>query len=352
LDGKNNWTLPLASLVLASADGVNLPLNFLNVYTTILQKFPGPPIEALGRTISYLQAIFTESPGFHPFITHLSTESTPANEFIGTRVAEDLERRLIKTVQHLFSFFYGDISNVKQYLDACRAELIPRPLFILSTDQSANERMINGVQGYNNGVQGGAKLWQSPAVWSSHFEQQALKSNTRKCIETINRKRTWALPNVAGGCAPVPLNQRTAQQFPPLQLPPFPQQCPPAPQFSLPLPQQPPFPLGPPNQIGQITPITPLRAPQPPQIFHVPPPQIQMQIPAPNPPLPQPNFGPPAPIPAPIPAHPQQMQPPPHTMPIITRSASAPGTSFKDDITRLETQMARLLHLVEAKSRH
>lgn len=119
------WALPLQSLVLDAPRDVTLPLNFLNVYPAILRKFPGPPIEALGRTISYLQALFTESPGFHPFITHLSTDSPPASEFVGKRVAEDLERRLIRIVQNLFSFFHGDVNIVKQYLDECPAELIP-----------------------------------------------------------------------------------------------------------------------------------------------------------------------------------------------------------------------------------
>lgn len=349
------WALPPQSLVLDAPRDVTLPLNFLNVYPAILRKFPGPPIEALGRTISYLQALFTESPGFHPFITHLSTDSPPASEFVGKRVAEDLERRLIRIAQNLFSFFHGDVNIVKQYLDECPAELIPRPLFILSTTDSTSGRMSKGVHGFNNGVEGGARLWQSPvkeAVWMRHIEHVTMQENIRMCFATIARKgvtTTTALPsqqrNPLQSVPPLP---------PPPPQPPLAQQIVPAPQFS-PQPPQFPFPPPPPNHAGQITPITPLRAPQPPQIFHVPPPPMnQMQLPGPTQVLPQPNFGtpqPPAPISAPISGPTHFVQPPPHTLPSITRSASAPGQSFKDDIVRLETQMSRLLQLVESKSR-
>jgi len=352
------YALPLESQVFDPARDFDLPLNFLNVYPAILLKFPGPPIEALGRTISYLQALFTESPGFHPFITHLSIDSPPANDIIGKRIAETLERRLIRIIQHLFSFFYGDVNSVKQYMDACRPELVPRPLFVLSS-QFEPAQMTQGVQGYNNGVSGGANLWQSPlpeSVWSRHLEQQALQENIRKCNATINRKQAIRAPNLASGvgAGQRPQPRAPLQCLPPLPppQPPLSQQFPPAPQFSQPQPQQFPFPLGPPAHPGQIPPITPMRSVQPPQIFHVPPPPIhQMQLPVPNQSLPQPNIGPQHP-PAPISAPTQAMQPPPHTMPsIITRSASAPGNSFKDDINRLETQMSRLLQLVESKSR-
>src|SRR5271156_3846437 len=57
---QHTWQLPLQSLVLDTPCH-ELPVNFLGLYLVILEKFPGPPCEALGRTISYLLALVTQS---------------------------------------------------------------------------------------------------------------------------------------------------------------------------------------------------------------------------------------------------------------------------------------------------
>jgi len=177
------WQLPLEILSL-KFDSPEIPLSFLNIYPVILRKFPGTPCEALGQCISYLQALFSESPGFHPYITHLPSTCIPTEEIQGRYVAELLERKLIRITQHLFAFFYGDINMVHQYIESCRAELIPKPRFIISAKtpegSQQNIPMPHGVDGFNNGVHGGAELWQNPvqqSPWRTQQEKIALQSN-------------------------------------------------------------------------------------------------------------------------------------------------------------------------------
>ena len=192
---SQTWSLPLESRVLQNGSrDDDIALNFLYVYPDILRKFPGPPCEALARTITYLQAIFTESPGFHPYVTHLP-RSLPQNETAGRQVAETLERQLIRVLQNLFPFFRGDVNVVRRYINICPAELIPRPYFVVPSGVfqplSPSNMLLKGIDGFNNHVDGGDRVWQSPVretPFRRRMEQDALASNIQKCTEKIARK--------------------------------------------------------------------------------------------------------------------------------------------------------------------
>lgn len=196
-DRGRTWSLPLESLVLANATGDDeIALNFLHVYADILGKFPGPPCEALARAITYMQAIFTESPGFHPYVTHLPCRSLPQNETTGRQVAETLERQLIRVLQNLFPFFHGDINVVRGYINICPAELIPRPYFVVSFGTlqplSASNMLLRGVNGFNNDAEGGDRVWQNPLPQNPTLrapaERNALATNIQRCKQMITRK--------------------------------------------------------------------------------------------------------------------------------------------------------------------
>src|SRR5579862_9734060 len=222
-------TLPLESYALDNPD--DLHLSFLKTYPAILTKFPGPPCEALGQVISYMQALFTESPAFHPYITHMPSNNLPSDEVPRARVVEALERRLIQTVQHLFAFFYGDVNSVITYIQRCQAELIPKPLFVVSSQRPEQPTSVaRGVENYNNSVSGGAQVWKNPStqtIWRRHQEQEALRQNLQKCEQAIRRKE--AAPQVsvytqAGWNAPqaqprLPANVAPVQFQPPMNYP-------------------------------------------------------------------------------------------------------------------------------------
>jgi hypothetical protein len=149
------WSLPLESLVLQNGSrNDEIALNFLHVYADILRKFLGPRCEALAQTITYLQAIFTESPAFHPYVTHLPCRSLPLDETSGRQVAEALERQLIRILQNLFPLFRGDVTVVRGYINICAAELIPRPFFVVPCGTlqplSASNMLLRGIDGFNN----------------------------------------------------------------------------------------------------------------------------------------------------------------------------------------------------------
>lgn len=336
---QNGWALPLESLVLDNNKDHEIPLNFLNVYPAILQRFPGPPCEALGRTITYLQALFTESPGFHPYVTHLPYHTIPTDEGTGRFVAEVLERRLIRISQHLFAFFYGDINVVRQYIETCPAELIPRPVFVISpsaSDRSASlKRMINGVDGFNNSTKAGEKVWQSPAYpelsqlppETQQKFRDTLHSNLEKISLMIRRKQSGALPNPGFNA----LEQLGPRRTPQDQLvPPRPQTVsnfPSSSVFSGP-PLQPPQPFGTPNA------GPPMSLPRVPPIFHVPPPIQSMQCAA----HPQPNVERVQPAAAPA----TQAGPKPQIA-----TAPVQDHPLKDDIKRLEAKISELLEAVD-----
>jgi len=213
------WSLPLESLVLESGTrNDEIALNFLQVYPDILKKFPGPPCEALARAITYLQAIFTESPGFHPYVTHLPCRYLPLDEATGRQVAEMLERQLIRVLQNLFPFFHGDLTVVRGYINICPAELVPRPVFVVpfgpSQPLSASNMLLRGVDGFNNNVKGGDPVWQSPLPRDPASELAALATNIQKCRQMIARKSLHRRTNAAAPLA------RVSSAGPPTRPPP------------------------------------------------------------------------------------------------------------------------------------
>ena len=199
-DDSRGWFLPLESLVLENGsrnDGITL--DFFYVYSHILRKFPGPPCEALARTITYLQAIITKSPGFHPYIAHLPCQSLPQNPITGNQVAEALEQQLIRVLQNLFSFFDGSISTVSHYINICPAELIPRPYFVIPPGSvpplSSTNLLANGIDSFNNGVSDGGRVWQSPSPespWHHEMERDILVLNLQRCIQMISTSESLA----------------------------------------------------------------------------------------------------------------------------------------------------------------
>jgi hypothetical protein len=336
---QNEWALPSESLVLDHCDN-EIPLNFITVYVTILKKFPGPPCESLGMAITYLQALFTESPAFHPYVTHLPSDSLPTNETAGRQVAQELERRLIRVLQHLFAFFYSDVSVVQEYIQRCPAELIPRPFFVISTGvsraASPSTRMIHGVDGFNNHVRGGERVWQSPvnnSVWRARSQHEAHLENIRKCNMMIDRKRMAANsslpftgPSEPNGHFSRPFHG-TPPQPPPRVPPPMNVQPPPVP-IVAPAIQQAQFP---PPRV-QIPGLQVPTVPRPLPIPYAPTPP--MQVP---PALPQPNAGP-------LHLHTRvSSQPPPAPQDSPT---NATMHELKADIDRLAVQMSRLASLI------
>jgi len=188
----NTWALPLESLVLKNWD-VDLTVAFLQIYHSILQKFSGAPCDALGRTVTYLQSVLTESPAFHPYVMHLPFGRLPKTDADGLIVAVALEKELIRIVQRLVAF-YGDIEAVLKCIDDCPEKLIPHPQFVI-----AEERPLpnNGVEGYNNKHPGGQELWQNPipptSFWRLQQEKDALRVNIARCADWIERKRVSAV---------------------------------------------------------------------------------------------------------------------------------------------------------------
>jgi hypothetical protein len=337
------WNLLLQSLVLANLDN-DIPISFLQCYPLILQKFPGPPCIALGKTIGYLQAILTESPGFHPYVTRLPFGSVPASEAAGRKVAEVLEFQLIRIIQRLFAFFYGDVQSVQRYVNCCQAELIPAPVFVLISPPNGNASasILNGVQSFNNGVQSGEKSWQDSGVWSPQAISEALAANLKNCGAMLTRK--WAHPRVV----PTPVRQQPRPALPPLGPASF--QSPPVPSpFTAPnhLPSHP-------QQAQTFGPNASSFIPsRPPQIFHVAPAPLPMQFPA----QPQVNSIAARPLTAPPartlpPAHlaannPTQPDNRPRPVTQTPRPVSPPAHPLKEEIVRLEAQMARLVALVD-----
>ena len=335
-DTQSGFHLPLESLVLDDRDN-EIPHNFLNLYPTILRKFPGAPCEALAKTITYLQALFTLSPGFHPYVTHLPFNSLPKNESSGRHVAEMLERYLIHIVQHLFAFFNSDVQVVRSYIESCPAELIPPPVFVISPNSSpssAPRRLINGVQGFNNNVRGGENTWQNPICQLTRQytseRDTAVQKNINKCFLMINRKLA-----VASSEHPplFPL-----QPLPPLRSQPHINDQP-SPAFStLPSPR--------PTRVPQIPglqgPSAPASLSRPPHIFHFPAPnQMHLAAVQPNPGLPH--------SPARFPA--SSMQPTENT---LLRMSASPNDSSqsasKDDIHRLEAKVAEVFEMLSRKN--
>jgi hypothetical protein len=326
-------TLPLESYALDNAN--DIPLSFLKTFPAILSKFPGPVCEALGKTVSFVQALLTESPGFHPYITHMPSNNLPADRVLQQRVVEVLERRLIDTLHRLFSFFQGDVNSVVNYIRQCPAELIPSPLFVVSDRIPEQPTPVpNGVAFFNNGVPGGAKLWSNPQVNSAgrkQQEQEALRQNIQKCEQAIRRREAIA-PTVVS--PPAPWTTLASQ----------PRFCPPT-QFSPPPPPPPPYatPYGIPMQPQMPPPMHPAVGPRPPQIFHV-----QTANPVPPPVVAQPNFSsiyPPRFNPHP-PPHPSQ---PP--LPLQQNRIPSPSTAQKDPILKaefnnLEAKVDQLMELV------
>jgi hypothetical protein len=329
-----------------------IPTTFLRVYPVILRKFGGPPCEALGKAISYLQALFTESPAFHPYVARLPLNSLPTHDITGRQAAAVLERRLIRIVQHLCAFFYGNIDLVQQYINTCRPELIPAPLFILVADAPksslpASDRLANGVHGYNNGVGGGEKVWRSlrQTGWQLELGQQILQANIAKCAMEIQRQTSIAFqaPNLPPA---TPVSDALAQA--PARIP---SNCLPlAPQLSKQQPTPPIPPMGLPMWQafqGQQVPLQqngglPVSNSRPPQIFHVAP---RMQYPV----VPQPTLAPTHPharFPL-LPGHPSNNRP---STSIRPASANGSAHPLKDDIIRLEAQLARLVDLVNRES--
>ena len=348
---KREWALPLESLVLGSGDN-SLPLNFLLVYPSILRKFPGPPCEALGKTITYIQALLTVSPAFHPYVVHLPSGFLPTNDPAGRQVAWALEMELVKNVQNLFQFFNSDVHVVQQYINTCPYELIPAPLFVISTPE--NNPMSNpvnaGVEGFNNQTPRGRRVWSNPvsqSVWRQQMEHDALEENIRKCNQMIRRKRHLGTPPMA-----VPNPEQIGQH----PRPPLPNPLPPRPQVPMQfvppptvLPYTPPMQAQfHPQQFAMQMPAPPVQpAPQvtpptAPPFSNVHPTRLSMQVPGAPP---QPKFGaanlPVRVIPQPIPAAARVQDIP----------MSVENNTLKDDITRLEAQITRILDLV-SKDHH
>ena len=187
------WALPCESHVLKNRE-VDVPLDFLKIYPSILRKFPGAPCDALGRTITYFQSLFTESAAFHPYVMHLPYGRVLKTEADGLIVATALEKELIRIVHHLLAFFYSDVEDVLRYINDCPAEFILRPRFVI-----AEERPLpnTGVEGYNNNHPRGQKLWQNPiptSVWRLQREHDALRVNIARCADWIERKRSPPVP--------------------------------------------------------------------------------------------------------------------------------------------------------------
>ena len=202
------WALPLESLVLNDPN-IYLSLDFLQIYPSILRKFGGAPCDALGRTVTYFQSLFTESPAFHPYVMHLPFGHVPKTEDDGLIVAAALEKELIRIVQHLLTFFYGDVKGVVRYINSCPAELIPRPQFVIAEEHPPPN---NGVEGYNNKHPGGQELWQNPipptSFWQLQEENDALRVNIASCADRIRRKRSSAVRSLVvatpSACPPQP----------------------------------------------------------------------------------------------------------------------------------------------------
>jgi len=119
----NTWALPLESLDLKDWD-VDLTIDFLKIYRLIVQKFGGAPCDALGRTVTYLQSVLTESPEFHPYIMHLPFGRLPNTETEGLIVAAALEKELIRIVQRLVAFFDREVEAVLQYINAAEIDVM------------------------------------------------------------------------------------------------------------------------------------------------------------------------------------------------------------------------------------
>ena len=186
---------------------------------------------------------------------HLPSGSLPTNDSEGRQIAEALERELVRIVQHLLAFFYSDVNAVLRYINTCPEELIPRPRFVISrTENPTSHRANTGVQGFNNGTDGGQPLWQNPvsqSVWRQQKEKDALQENIRKCFQMIQRKQMAAVP-IIGGPGPEQFGQQPRIVYNPLP-PPRPQvpiYCTPTPTMPPPVPV-PPF--TPPMQ-GQFQP--------------------------------------------------------------------------------------------------
>jgi len=188
------WALPLESLALNDPNN-DLSLDFLQIYPSILRKFGGAPCDALGRTVTYFQSLFTESPAFHPYVMHLPFGRVPKTEGEGLIVAAALEKELIRIAQHLLCFFYGDVENVLRYINECPEKLIPHPQFVIAEERP---RPTNGGEGYNNKHPGGQALWQNPipptSFWRLQQEKDALRVNMTRCADWIERKRVSAVP--------------------------------------------------------------------------------------------------------------------------------------------------------------
>lgn len=344
--GSGEWAFPLESFVLDNKEN-DIPINFLQVYTVILRRFPGSPCEALAKAITYLQAVLTHSPAFHPYITHLPFNSVPANETTGRHVAETLERHLIRVLQTLLPSFNSNVSVIQQFINFCPAELIPSPKFVVfanTSEQSpATKRMAHGVHGYNNGVANGESLWQSPVSQSpmrQQMELEAVQRNLRKCILMINHKRQPAHPVVRLSGS----EQRTLQ----------PQQSPPRPQFSINFQSPPAF--TPPMQ-SSPQPYPPQFQPQSFGLLPPRPPVISVGPPRALQPMHAPNQ---APVTVPqlnkvcVASPPRIVNSQPTVGTADNKPASAvlpPGHPLKEDISRLEAQMARILELVDRGSK-
>ena len=207
------WALPCESHVLKNRE-VDVPLDFLKIYPSILRKFPGAPCDALGRTITYFQSLFTESPAFHPYVMHLPYGRVLKTEADGLIVATALEKELIRIVHYLLAFFYSDVEDVLRYINDCPAEFILRPRFVI-----AEERPLpnTGVEGYNNKHPRGQKLWQNPiptSVWRVQREHDALRVNIARCADWIERKRSPPVPTPRP-CPPERFPQRPLPPAPP-----------------------------------------------------------------------------------------------------------------------------------------
>jgi len=340
--------LPLESYVLDNPE--DIPLSFLKTYPAILCKFPGPPCEALAQTISFIQALFTESPAFHPYITHMPSNNLPSDKVLRQRVVEVLERRLIITIQHLFAFFYGDINCVVNYIGQCHAALIPKPLFVVSDHKPEEPTPVSkGVEGFNNGVSGGAKLWSNPRpdfVWRKHQEKVALRQNLQKCELAIRRKEAAIASANIPPPPPVWNTLPPQPRFPPVQGPPPQFFSPPAPPQG---PQIIPFGMNMQPQMQPPRPPPPVNnlLPRPPQVFHVPPPNPATQSPIHA----QPTF---APVPPRFNPHPPppQVQIPPASAPIqrngmIQSSAAQGEPTVKLDFNNLDPKItAQIMELV------
>jgi hypothetical protein len=346
----NGWTLPFESLVLKNrGPDVDLPLNFLKIYPAIMRKFGGAPCDALGRTVTYFQSLFTESPAFHPYIMHLPFGRVPKTEAEGLIVATALEKELIRVVQHLLAFFYSDVQAVVRYINDCPAELIPRPCFVIAEERPV---LNNGVDGYNNQHPGGQKMWQNPLPASlSQLQQgnEALRVNLVRCIEWVSRKQTprpRSCPpeRIAQRPLPPPPQQPRVMNFTPPPPPPPPMPLQPAPPMPF---MQPPMqaPIPPPSQMGPfaVQLPAPQSIPAPP-----PPPPTRAPIIFASAPLPQPMQAPvQAPQPSPIPFVQHPRGPVPVSTVVRQPPPPPPATSsLKDDISRIEAQMTRLLDLV------